>query len=182
MKLDLGCGKSKHPNSIGLDMNLALLGPDDVCFEIKDRFFLPFKDDSFSQVYMYDIVEHICDVPWLLSEVHRVAKPNAQVKIRYPHYSCRGAYGDVTHVNKLNLHAFEHFDPITEMGKKYQYYTMFKRNFPYKIEKTEVAFSSKLGGLPRLIYNTIGMDNYERILANFIPIGNVTLDLRVLKE
>ncbi|MBI2543547.1 MAG: methyltransferase domain-containing protein [Candidatus Aenigmarchaeota archaeon] len=192
VSLDLGCGKNKHPGAIGLDMNPGLCDVD-VVSEVDGRKsespYLPFRDNSFDTIYMTDFIEHIQDIPWLLSEVHRVAEPEAIVEIRYPHYSSRYSYSDVTHVKKLGLRAFEHFDPSTDHGEMYQYYTYFGRRFPYKIEKTSVEFHdlrihlnvSTVSRISRAIYNLVRRDNYETFFAHLLPIGNVTLEMRVIK-
>jgi len=54
--LDLGCGQRKHPGSVGLDIS-----PDtdaDVVHDL-DEFPYPFDDDSFDQVLMQDVIEHV---------------------------------------------------------------------------------------------------------------------------
>ena len=178
VELDVGCGKNKRSGSIGLDMNPGLEGYVDIFHEIKSLNPLPFGDDSFEKVHMNDIVEHIHDIPWLLSEVHRVAKARAIVCIQYPHYSGKYAYGDVTHCHYLGLRAFDHFIPGTELGDKYQYYTLFGRNFPFELEKIEPKF---LLGISDIVYKIVGIDMYESLFCRVLPISNVNLELRVLK-
>ncbi|MBS3074304.1 methyltransferase domain-containing protein [Candidatus Pacearchaeota archaeon] len=177
--LDIGCGSSKHPSSVGLDSNGSLEGVD-VVHEIKRGRCLPFKDDAFDEIYLTDIIEHVEDIPWLLSEVHRVSRNGAAVNIRYPHYSGINAYGDVTHRHFLSLGAFDHFDPDTESGKRYQYYRMFERNFPFTIKGIEPAF--RRGGLRWLVYNCMGGAKNEARLSRIFPIENVNLVMRVRKD
>jgi SAM-dependent methyltransferase len=199
--LDIGCGANKFPGAIGLDMDRTFLVPGDVRFELHSRKYveiippkgdivkreihsrssLPFQDNVFSRIYMNDIIEHLDDIAWVLSEVHRVAKPDANVFIRYPHFTSVATYSDVTHVHKLGVRAFDHFDPSTEYGERYKYYNMFGRSFPFKIESTHVHFPHIYRGLSVLLCETIGLTNYERIFARFMPMGNVSLEMRVIK-
>lgn len=183
LALDLGCGKNKRKGATGLDMNPSLEGIIDVIHEAIDRTSLPFKDDSFSTVYMSDFIEHLSFIPWLLSEVHRVSVGNAVVEVRFPHYSSTDAHSDATHIHHgFGLHALDHFDPSTEFGKKYMYYTQYGRYFPFKIESIQPEFGESLRSrLKKLLYNAIGPDFYERKISKFLPLDNIIMILRVMK-
>lgn len=183
LTLDLGCGNNKHPGSIGVDMNSGLDGKVDVIYEFERKKDLPFRDNTFSGIYMFDFVEHFQDIPWLMSEVHRVAQKDAWVEIRFPHYSSVDAHSDVTHCHRgFALNAFDHFDPSKEMGIKYSYYTLHGRYFPYKIENVGPEPSNVLRGrLRNKLFNLIGPDFYEKYVSTFIPLSNINLRLRVIK-
>ncbi|MBM3247244.1 class I SAM-dependent methyltransferase [Candidatus Pacearchaeota archaeon] len=179
-ELDIGCGKEKHPGAVGLDMNPGI-NPD-VVFEIALGKLLPFPDNYFDRIWMQDILEHVDNVSWLLSEAHRVAKPNALILVRYPHFSSTNNFNDVTHVRRLGIRALEHFDPTREYGKKYSYYTFFNRNFPLVIQNVNLDFTSgRTRGLAKRVYSHFGSDRFERWFASFFPIGNVDVDLMALK-
>ena len=47
---------------------------------------LPFRDDSFDMVALFDVIEHIEDDVRVLSEVQRVLKPGGRVFISVPAY------------------------------------------------------------------------------------------------
>jgi ubiquinone/menaquinone biosynthesis C-methylase UbiE len=160
-------------------MNPGLKGVD-IVHEIKSRTHLPFKSNVFDNVYLLDVVEHVQDIAWLLSEVHRVATPNAQVDIQYPHFSGRNAYGDVMHHHYLGLDAFNHFIPETQEGQKYQYYSLFGRHFPFDLQNKGVTF--KMGEMCRLPYNLFGEGTYESSLSALLPIATVNLELKVVKD
>ena len=178
--LDIGCGTDRFPGAVRLDMNPAV-NPD-ILLEIARGVAIPVESNSFDEIYLKDIVEHIDNVGWLLSEVHRIGSPNADVYVRYPHFSSINNYGDVTHTRRMNLRCLEHFDPTTEYGEKYKYYGFFGRNFPFKIEETKAVFpDSRIGKLSQKIYNLTGGDRYEQRFATFLSIENVELKLRVLK-
>ncbi len=172
---------NKHPGAIGLDMNPGV-NPD-VLFEVDDRKILPFANDSFDKVWMIDFIEHVRDPQWLLSEVHRVGKPDARVEIRYPHYSYRSAHSDLTHIHQgFGIRIFEHYDPSTKYGKKYTYYTNFGRNFPFKIEKITPRYCLGKSGIPLLLSKVVGASIYEAFFSNMLPIVDVEARLRVIKN
>ena len=187
LELDLGCGKNKHKGAIGLDMNRGLVGVVDVIHEVTSRTFLPFLDNSFSKVYMLDFIEHIPDIPHLLSEVHRVSKPHAEVIIRYPHYSDPNAKNDSTHIHQLGLRCFDHFDPTTAYGKKYAYYAQYDSQFPFRIIAVKPTFRSteyfilKTSPIARGLYKRFGPDIYEAHFSSLLPIENVEVVMNVIK-
>lgn len=179
--IDIGCGTDKMPGALRLDMNPAV-NPD-IVLEIGRGVEIPAASDYFDEIHLKDIVEHVDDVAWLLSEVHRIGSANAEVYVRYPHFSSINNYGDVTHNRMMNLRCLEHFDPTTEYGEKYRYYGFFNRNFPFKIEEANAIFpNSKIGSLSKKIYSYLGRDRYEQRAALFLPIENVEIKMRVLKS
>lgn len=180
MELDIGCGQSKAPGTVGLDM--IAFPCVDVIFEMQRGVPLPFGDNIFSAIHMYDVIEHVDSIAWTLAEVHRVAKPNSPVCMRYPHFSNPDTFNDVTHIHALGLHAFDHFDPSTSRGNQYQYYKMFGRDFPFKIEYCTPQFSRKVGAIGRPLIRLIGQDKYERRFSRFLPVQTVNLKMRVLKN
>jgi SAM-dependent methyltransferase len=181
MELDLGCGKEKHVGAIGLDMNPGI-NPD-VLFEFRDRNLLPFQENTFDKIWMFDFLEHVDDPQWLLSEVHRVAQSNAQVEIRYPHYSYRSAHSDLTHRHRgFGIRIFEHYDPTTKYGKKYKSYKQFGRDFPFKIENVTPNYCLGRCMIPWMISKVVGANVYEAYISNILPIVEVNSTLRVVKD
>lgn len=178
--LDIGCGKNKKAGAVGLDINGNLA---DIVFEIASRKPLPFPDNHFDNVWMSHIIEHVDDIAWLLSEVHRIAKPDANVCIEYPHYSFRDSYTDVTHRHYLGIGCLEHFDPSTRYGQQFQYYTHFSRHFPFKIESTELVFLQHKGlrETCAILNYLVGPKVYEAFISTFLPIAAVKANMRVVK-
>jgi hypothetical protein len=176
--LDIGCCTNKRPGCIGLEMNNSIAGID-VVHRVERGVSLPFKSETFDKIYMIDIVEHVDDIAWLLSEVHRVGIPNAYVEIQYPHYSGRNAFNDVTHRHYLGIEAFDNFVPGKKECGKNPYYTNFNRNFPFALEKTELRFKADV--LSRPLFNIFGASFYEGYISQVLPISSVKLEMRILK-
>jgi 2-polyprenyl-3-methyl-5-hydroxy-6-metoxy-1,4-benzoquinol methylase len=98
--LNLGCGNKRIEGAINLDVSRDVQA--DVIHDVNQRPW-PFANSSFDEVLGYDVMEHVVDVVSFMEEVHRVAKPNARVRLTVPHFSCANTWRDPTH-----LHAFAH--------------------------------------------------------------------------
>lgn len=115
--LDVGCGSAKWPGAIGLDVS-----PDtaaDIVHDL-DVFPYPFADDSFDQVLMQDVIEHVAQPIQVMQELHRICRDGARIHIRTPHFSSVLAYSDPTHkhvfsrlgVESLAEPRFSHYTPV----------------------------------------------------------------------
>ena len=128
-------------------------------------------------------LEHVPNPQWVLSEVHRVGKPDALVELRYPHFSHKNSHSDLTHLHRgFGLKVFDHYDPSTEYGQKYQSYLNFGRNFPFEIEKIKPNYCSTKFAIPFRLSKIFGAEAYEEYLSNFLPIIDVETTLRVIKK
>ena len=82
MKLQLGCGVNVWPDYINLDKD------DHGQQVIRDvSRGLPFDDNKFDEIYSANFLEHIRqgeEVYFLMSEMWRVARPDAEIKIIVP--------------------------------------------------------------------------------------------------
>lgn len=177
--LDFGCGANKVQGAFGVD-RIQLPGVDLVA-DVRENTSLTLPSNSFDEIYALDTIEHVDSIPWTLAELHRVAKPNALLHLRYPHWSCSDAKNDATHEHQLGLRAFDHFDPATPHGKKYRYYQMYRPHFPFKIEARRIEHYPQISYVTRAALQLFSDDVYEKFFASTIPIGAINLDMRVLK-
>lgn len=92
--LDVGCGSAKTEGAIGLDISAETDA--DIVHDL-DAFPYPIEDNSFDQILMQDVLEHVADPYGVMGELHRIARPGARVQLRTPHFSSVLAYGDPTH-------------------------------------------------------------------------------------
>lgn len=92
--LDLGCGTKKHPGAFGVDISADTDA--DLVHDL-DVFPWPIDDDSFDQVLMQDVIEHVTDPYRVMAELHRVCRAGARIQVRTPHFSSVLAYTDPTH-------------------------------------------------------------------------------------
>jgi len=118
--LDLGCGRTKAPASVGLDWNLDATAAD-VLADVNRP--LPFADDTFDEVRAVHIVEHVEDVVRTLSEIHRVTKPGGSIYLVTPHCSDYSSWCDPTH--RWHLNSFSFF-PFGRMHGERHWYTLLE--------------------------------------------------------
>ena len=180
--LDLGCGQSKLPGSIGVDMHPNLPGID-VRYRYDPGTHIPFRDGSFSRINLQDFVEHVADIAALLEEVHRVGADGAVVTVRFPHYSSPGAHNDITHRKFLGCRSFDHFDPQTKYGSTYGYFAQSVPPIPFTIAGGSLdCFGIRPGLLARALFRLAKRSKMmEHYLGVLLPLRNVNLILVVDK-
>jgi SAM-dependent methyltransferase len=108
--LNIGCGTlNRERDDINLDYSLRCFPS--VCAKAEQ---LPFKDESFSVVKAYHVLEHIPDIVSTINECWRVLKNGGTLKIGVPLFPSVGSVADPTHVRYFIPETFEYF---TEKGK-----------------------------------------------------------------
>jgi SAM-dependent methyltransferase len=100
-RLDIGCGPKRRPGFIGTD-RFPMPGVSVVAD--LDAAGLPFADDSFDLIFACHSLEHIEDLPFVMSEVWRVGKPGAQVCILAPYYTQAVNFANPYHKQVFNEH------------------------------------------------------------------------------
>src|SRR3989344_3107549 len=104
MKLNIGSHFEKRNGYINLD-NDKKTNPDIVADALK----MPFKDNSFREVLMDNLIEHITDTTSLMKEIHRISDRGAIVKVITPHFSNLNFWNTPDHVKPFGYHAFDKF-------------------------------------------------------------------------
>jgi SAM-dependent methyltransferase len=129
--LELGCGRTKHPNAVGID-RISLPGVD-VVHDL-NRSPYPFEDNTFDEVYAIHVIEHLDSVLAVMEEIHRITRPNARVVIITPHHSDAISWQDPTHKWHLNSYSFSYFEP--------SYHTNYYTTARFRIKSKEVELAS----------------------------------------
>ena len=104
--LDVGCGWNKTPGAIGLDANPKAHA--DIVHDLGALPY-PFPDNEFDEIVCRHVVEHVPDVMALVTELYRIAKPGAVIRIVTPHYTNPDWATDPTHRNHFNCYSFNCF-------------------------------------------------------------------------
>jgi SAM-dependent methyltransferase len=167
--LDVGCGAEKFPGSIGLDIS-----PDtaaDVVHNLDERPF-PFDDNSFDQVLLQDVIEHVEEPIAVMEELHRICRPNARIQLRTPHFSSVLAYGDPTHKHYFSRIAIE---SLAE--PRFAHYTEVRFNVVHIT--LDLWFPYRLLGIGWLANRLPGA--YERYFAFWFPTMNIRAEFEVVK-
>jgi SAM-dependent methyltransferase len=183
VELELGCGNSKrNKQSIGIDM---LDGPDvGIVGDIYDVLAM-FPSQSVDVVSSYHFLEHIPDVPKLLSELARVVKADGCVEFVAPHFSNPYFYSDPTHRSFFGLYSFCYY--ASESPLKRQVPT-YGHKPEFRIEKIDLIFKSSRPffiryGIKRLVgmlFNSCNFlkELYEENFCYFFPCYEVRYLLR----
>jgi len=191
MKLNFGCAWDLRPKSeswvnvdreeIGRILKLRKLhklrDPEDFTYIKWDlnKFPYPFEDNTFDEVIIYHVLEHLEDVVKVMNELWRICKKDAIIDLKLPYFSGTLANTDPTYKHRFSYRTFEHF----EFGADY-FDMMNKANF--KIVSRKIVFSdSKFLRVFNFIPN-IYPKVYERFFAYILPSQSLQVKLKVVKD
>jgi SAM-dependent methyltransferase len=167
--LDVGCGSAKTPGSIGLDISADTDA--DVVHDL-DAFPYPFDDARFDTVIMQDVLEHVREPVRVVSELHRLLRPDGRLLLRTPHFSSALAYSDPTHTHYLSLMA------IRSLAEpRFAHYTGAR--FAVVDLRLDLWLPFRLTGIARAANRF--PDLYERYFAFRFPAMNIRAELSALK-
>jgi SAM-dependent methyltransferase len=161
--LDLGCGPyRKLDGAVGVDIRPA--AHVDILHDL-NVYPYPFEDNRFEHIEMSHILEHILHPARMMEEVHRIARPDATVRVVTPHYTSQLSYGDLTHYHHFGYVTFTH---LCSGGK-------------YRLERHKILFTD--------FYRVIGIGvlanrfprRWEKYLSFILPALYVDVTLRVVK-
>lgn len=105
-KLNFGCGRDIKKGYLNVDIT-SFKGVDKT-FDF-NKFPYPFKSNQFDEIYADNVLEHLYDIPRVMTELHRISKTKGRIRIIVPYYNCYGAYNDVTHTHYFSHLSFEPF-------------------------------------------------------------------------
>jgi SAM-dependent methyltransferase len=104
--LDLGCGPTKQwPGNLGVDRH-PYSGVD-VLADLEQG--LPFRDESFDQIFAVHVLEHIQRLVPLMNDLHRLLRRLGILHVMVPRWGARTAVGDPTHVRLFDRLTLEYF-------------------------------------------------------------------------
>jgi SAM-dependent methyltransferase len=170
--VDLGCGRGKLEGAVGVDCRPHA---DVNVLADLDFFPWPFADNAFDLILFNNIIEHVADVVRCMEEVHRIARPGAQVVIRTPHFSHPESYRDPTHRRHLSWESLEYFlmeDP------KHGLYTTAR----FRLITRELVFGSGVWGRVGRALAAISPRRYEKYYCHGIPCNGLYFRLAVVKD
>lgn len=96
--LNLGAGKKLIPGSIPIEY------PE----WDAESMHLPWDDNSVDMIHAYHFLEHITNVPFVISEMNRVLKPGAHANIVVPYYKSAMQWQDLDHKSAFTEKTFNH--------------------------------------------------------------------------
>lgn len=178
--LDVGCGSEKVRDAYGID--IQNLDPVDQVQDIEETpWDLP--SNQFTEIHCRHVLEHInpATFPDIMKEIHRVAKPEAQIHIEVPHALSVDFHRDPTHKNPITYSTFDHFTTGSpQPGPAYGAENLFT------ITRREITFLgtglSKIFFTPGKLLSQIQPHIYENILSGIIRPKNLKVTLETVKE
>jgi len=118
--LDVGCGLKKVPGAVGIDY-IKLDGVD-IVHDLNIYPWANLDADTFDEIYMLDVLEHLDDVIAALKECYRLLRSGGKLFIRVAYWNHKYSYSDPTHKHYFSEITFKFFT-----GNKWRpYYTDFK--------------------------------------------------------
>ena len=169
-KLNFGCGPEIMKGYVNMDI-LKLQGVDVV--HNFNKFPYPFKDNEFDEIYTSHVLEHLDDLIKVMTELKRICKPGAKIKIRVPHFSCGVSYRDPTHKRLFSYFTFDYFTDEC-------FYDLPK----FKIIKRQLNFTRLSFTFLNSIINpfiNLSPALYERFFCWILPCAEVIVELEVVK-
>ncbi len=129
-KYNLGCGNdirkgyknidiSKHRKEIDQSVDLNIL---------KWSLFLLPADE----ILAYDVVEHLKDTVVFMDNCWRVLVKDGVLDIKACGWKNPNYWVDPTHKNAFDIRSFDYFDPSTDLGTRYGYYTKLRWKILHK--------------------------------------------------
>lgn len=123
--LNLGCGRRPIEGAVNLDRTKHS-DEVDVVHDLNELPW-PFEDESFDLVVARAVLEHLDhDLITSVNECWRLLRPGGELYVKLPHWQADNSYVDPTHRWFFSLHSCDVFDPTTEFGRAYSFYTDLK--------------------------------------------------------
>ena len=129
LKLNLGCGEDYKKGWINVDYR------DNISIDLKhdlNKFPYPFKEDTFDEILMKSVLEHLENPIKTLKELVRISKNNAKITILVPHANSYGNLSNLTHKTNFTENSF-----TSSLLKEYELENLelLKREFVYDQNK-----------------------------------------------
>lgn len=184
--LDVGCGKNKEKDSIGID-KYSLPGVDIVCD--LNHFPGPIEENYFDKVIFRHSINHLNNLLDVMNEVHRISKRDAEIIIIAPHFSSDNIFTDPTIKFFMGIRTMDFFTNAEgELSKRFGYYSQSK----FSIQSKKILFfkkdlHSRRDKLLNILFKPLDFifnripRFYEKYLAFIIRANEINFVLKVHK-
>jgi len=133
-KIEIGAGNRISDPIEWYNHDLIKHRPEiDIVFDL-NKFPYPLKDNSMQVIRAYDVLEHIDNVIGFMNECHRIIKQGGVMELRVCGWKNPNGWVDITHKRLMDIKSMDYFDPTTDLGTQYNFYTDKKWKILFKSE------------------------------------------------
>jgi SAM-dependent methyltransferase len=130
--LNIGCGNSRiektFKGNLFLNVDLEKYAEVDLIVDVTKQW--PFPNSSFEHIVANNILEHVDDIMYVMSEIDRCLEPGGIIKIEVPFIGSYNHGTDITHKRGLT---FNSFNFLFADGRNYLYRDSKLQKYNYKL-------------------------------------------------
>ena len=163
-KLNIGCGEKPKDGWVNIDkfvpegLNNIEYGDIEIGLE--------YPNESFDEILLDNVIEHLHDIPSSIKEIHRLLIPGGVCTLITPHFSSASSWRDPTHVHHLSYFSFDYF----ATGSRSNYL-----GTKFKVDK-KLSFGGGFGLIGRLLFK-ISPSRWEEKYSFVFRASSITVKL-----
>jgi len=145
---------------------------------------MPFADERYDVVGLFDVIEHIVDDDRVLKEIHRICKPGGRIILTVPANKRLWSYFDVISYHKRRYSKKELYQKIVSAGfvvEKISFFVffLFPVLFAYRILKNrifessndeELSSNAEFSTIPIINEIFLGLLRFEKLLIKSLSL------------
>lgn len=159
-KLDIAAGQSCQEGFTGIDIAPTT----DIRHDL-NVYPWPIKDECVEEAFCSHFVEHVADLNAFMDEVHRILKPDAQIRIVHPHLRSDRAFQDPTHVRFIPEATWHYYSREWRETNKLDHYPI---DCDFRVE--QMLFSGFHGdwGLRSDVARNFALTHYWNVAVDLV--------------
>lgn len=183
-KLNVGCGNDQKEGYVNLDV-VDYGG--NVQHDL-NSFPYPFEENTFDEIFCSHILEHLDNFHNTITELYRIAKPNAHIIVYAPFFLNTKYFGEPDHKIPFSIRTFDNYEWLGD--RKLKFYEKWKlhhrTNYEGKaqFEILEKRFHVSNFSVLKWMNFFVNLEPvlYERFFSGIFSPEEVYFRLRVVKE